>query len=219
MSGSFSAPLTLENLSAAGGDVVLAATVWPVGAGELGVSGLVDGVAVAGVVVTALEAHHDARGSFTEVYAVERDHTLSPTQWSIVRSEAGALRGMHFHRRHDEFLTIVSGRLFVGLHDLRPDSPTAGAGALYVLDAVSPASIAFPRGLVHGWMADGPVVHLQAVSESYSTYGSDDNEGCRWDDPALGIRWPAAPRFVSSRADAFGSLEDLRTSAFARPRV
>lgn len=165
-----------------------------------------------GVQVGALRPHADERGSFTEVYASHWGTEVDPTQWSVVRSEPGALRGMHLHRRHDEYLTVVDGILWVGLHDLRPGSLTEGAAMLIRLDGATPQYLAFPRGLVHGWIAETPVLHLQAVSESYVSYGADDNGGCRWDDPELGVDWPIRPTSISERSAAFGSLSDLRAA-------
>ena len=40
---------------------------------------------------------------------------------------------MHVHVRHDEYFMVVRGRASVGLHDLRPDSPTEGVWARYEL--------------------------------------------------------------------------------------
>jgi dTDP-4-dehydrorhamnose 3,5-epimerase-like enzyme len=42
------------------------------------------------------------------------------------------------------------------------------------------------------------------------TYGLDDNNGCRWDDPDLGIVWPSEPWTISERASTFGSMAELR---------
>ena len=64
--------------------------------------------------------------------------------------------------------------------------------------------------MVHGWLATEAAVHLQAVSEAYVTYGLDDNNGCRWDDPELGIVWPSVPATISDRADGFGTVAQLR---------
>ena len=55
-----------------------------------------------------------------------------------------------------------------------------------------------------------PTVHLQGVSEAYDHYGADDNHGCHWSDPELGIEWPFEPTTLSERAAGFGSLADLR---------
>lgn len=162
-----------------------------------------------------LEVHVDHRGSFTEVFAGHWPTGIAPTQWSVVRSHEGALRGMHVHLRHDEYLTVLSGTLWVGLHDLRPGSRTVGASQLIRLSGDAPSYLSWPRGLVHGWIAESAVLHLQAVSESYVDYAEDDNWGCRWDDPDLGIDWPVAPRTISDRSQGFGSLSDLRAAVEA----
>ena len=144
---------------------------------------------------------------------------VDPAQWSIVQSEVGVFRGMHLHQRHDEYIAIVQGRVFVGLHDLRPSSPTFRVASLYRLTVDDPAFIALPRGLLHGWLFEKPTVHLQAVSEAYTTYGADDNEGCHWSDPGLGIDWPFEPSIVSPRADDFGSVDALLERVRQRSRA
>lgn len=105
---------------------------------------------------------------------------------------------------------VLDGAAVIGLHDLRPDSPTCGRSWQMDLHAGSPQIIVFPAGIVHGWyfMTDG--LHLQAVSEPYAEYGADDNAGCHWSDPELGIKWPGQPLYVSARAEAFASLAALR---------
>ncbi len=173
--------------------------------------GLVAGGQIDGVRLVTLDRHEDARGSFTEIFCSHWDSGIDPTQWSLVRSAPGVLRGMHVHLRHDEYVMVVSGRMSVGLHDLRPGSPTAGVGAVYELDGGTDVFLSFPRGIAHGWLAHEPTVHVQAVSEAHDFYGDDDNNGCHWSDPELGIDWPFEPTNVSARADAFPSLAELRS--------
>jgi len=173
-------------------------------------SRLVHGATLQGVVLQHLVVHHDERGSFTEVFSTDRDHGLAPQQWSVVRSVPRSLRGMHHHVRHDECVSVVAGRMSVGLYDLRVDSETFGRSALYDLTGADPAHLCFPRGLVHGWVAHEATTHLQAVSETYASYGADDNNGCRWDDPELDLPWPVTPTVFSERSRSFGSLAELR---------
>jgi dTDP-4-dehydrorhamnose 3,5-epimerase len=168
------------------------------------------GSAINGVSLVHLEKNEDARGSFTELFATHWNVGVVPEQWNLVRSEAGVLRGMHLHRRHDELFCLISGHATVGLHDLRPGSATEGNSTLYELFAADLAFATFPRGVVHGWLFHEPSVHLGAVSEPYATYGVDDNDGCHWADPDLGLPWPFEPWIVSERAAGFPSLSDLR---------
>jgi dTDP-4-dehydrorhamnose 3,5-epimerase len=165
---------------------------------------------IEGVAIRSIEVHTDHRGSFAEVYSDRWGLPISPRQWSLVRSSAGTLRGMHFHLRHDEYLLPVSGRCFVGLYDLRPDSPTLGRSDMVELDGGHPKCIAFPRGVVHGWYFPADSLHLQGVSEPYSEYRGDDNRGCHYADPELGLDWPGRPTLLSAEAMGFPSLAMLR---------
>ncbi len=179
---------------------------------------LVAGTWIEGVRVRPLAPHRDARGSFTEVFSQAWECGFAPAQWSVVRSARGTLRGMHLHRRHDEYFHVVQGRAHVGLRDLRPGSPTEGCSSLLELSAGEPSILLFPPGILHGWMFPEDSVHLQAVSETYGDYHADDNLGCRWDDPGLDIPWPERPTLLADRARTFPPLRDLlaETARFAR---
>ncbi len=167
------------------------------------------GSPIAGVRARTLEMHRDPRGSFTEVFSNLWNSGLDPAQWNIVKSEPGVLRGMHLHRRHDEYILVAGGRASVGLRDIRPGSPTNGAWSLYELSGDALTCLTFPRGIVHGWLFHEPTLHLQAVSEVYPDYQGDDNLGCHWSDPELEIPWPATPSVVAPRAEAFPPLREL----------
>lgn len=165
---------------------------------------------IEGVSIRSIDVQIDVRGSFAEVFSDRWELPIAPRQWSLVRSVAGTLRGMHLHIRHAEYLLPISGRCVVGLHDLRPDSETLGRSMLIEIDGTDPKCLCFPRGVVHGWYFPTDTLHLQAVSEPYSEYGDDDNLGCHHADPALGLSWPANPTVVSERALTFPSLAALR---------
>jgi dTDP-4-dehydrorhamnose 3,5-epimerase len=177
------------------------------------------GGVIAGARVRPLDVERDARGSFTEIFYDSWDTGIDPSQWSVVRSARGVLRGMHLHRRHDEYFLVISGRASVGLKDLRPGSPTESVSSLYELDGDHPACLSFPRGILHGWYFHQETIHIQAVSETYSAYGGDDNLGCHWSDPALGIPWPEQPKLVAERAASFPPLAVLlaQTARLAAP--
>src|SRR3954469_20721871 len=98
----------------------------------------------AGTVLHPLEAHADERGVFTELYRREWDLGTEPVQWNAVWSEAGVLRGVHVHARHDDYLTVPVGRASVGLKDLRRGSPTEGLAALVELGRDAPAALVIP---------------------------------------------------------------------------
>jgi dTDP-4-dehydrorhamnose 3,5-epimerase len=173
------------------------------------VSKLVNGTPLAGSTFKLLDEHRDPRGSFTEVFQKSWNTCIEPVQWSVVESEARVFRGLHLHLRHDEYFSLMKGHCYVGLKDIRPDSSTYMDWSLYEFFEDSKAILTFETGILHGWYFTMPSIHLQAVSESYLDYGQDDNWGCLWNDPDLGIEWPFSDALLSERAQNFDRLEVL----------
>ena len=169
-----------------------------------------EGTFLDGVNLRLLEEQHDVRGSFTEVYRDSWGLPIAPAQWSVVRSVAGTMRGMHLHLRHSEYFLCISGRACVGLYDLRPASPTKDTSMLIHVSGVEPLAVSFPCGIAHGWLFRTDTIHLQAVSETYADYKEDDNLGVHWNDSQLNLLWPERPKIVSPKANAFGSLAEAR---------
>ena len=119
---------------------------------------------------------------------------------------------MHLHLRHDEYISVIQGKALIGLYDLRTDSPTYGESCLVVLCEQEPACLTFAAGILHGWYFPECALHLQAVSEQYKDYAADDNNGCIWSDPALGLEWPDKQPILAERAAGFGNLSELKKS-------
>jgi dTDP-4-dehydrorhamnose 3,5-epimerase len=161
----------------------------------------------AGVTLLPLTPHPDDRGVFTELYRSSWDPGVTPVQWNAVRSLGNVLRGVHVHRRHTDYLTVVSGTATIGLHDLRPGSPTEGLGTTVGLDADTPSALVIPVGVAHGFYFHVPSVHVYAVSHEFDPA---DELGCRWDDPGLGVSWPCTTPLISPRDRELGSFNELR---------
>ncbi|UXX80406.1 dTDP-4-dehydrorhamnose 3,5-epimerase family protein [Reichenbachiella carrageenanivorans] len=174
-------------------------------------SKLIAGKLIYEVSEVCIDEKTDSRGSFSEVFQNHWDSCLDPVQWSVVKSVPGVFRGMHLHKRHDEYFSLLSGHCLVGLMDLRPGSPTEGVYSLYELYGADMKALIFPKGLLHGWYFFEDSMHIQAVSESYVDYGKDDNWGCRWDAPDLEIPWPMDSVHMSSRAEGFPTVSELKS--------
>lgn len=169
-----------------------------------------------GVQIVPLGAHPDERGQFVEVFRDEWPLDLRPVQWNAVRSRAGVMRGVHVHPTHHDYLTVLAGTLVLGLHDLRPESPTAGRSAMLTIDAAAPVAAVIPPGVCHGFWFPEPSVHLYGVDRYWNLA---DELGCRYDDPALGLAWPVdtapllserdlvAPDYATMRADYLAGVE------------
>jgi dTDP-4-dehydrorhamnose 3,5-epimerase len=161
----------------------------------------------AGVELHRFQPHADARGVFTEFFRDSWELSVAPAQWNLVRSEANVLRGVHAHWRHADYLTVASGRAAIGLHDLREGSPTEGLATVVELAAADPHGLTIPAGVAHGFYFPEPSLHVYAVSHEWDP---EDELGCRWDDPGLGIAWPCTEPRLSARDDELGPLSELR---------
>jgi dTDP-4-dehydrorhamnose 3,5-epimerase len=161
----------------------------------------------AGVELRSLEPHADERGVFTELFRDSWGLPVEPVQWNVVGSDANVLRGVHAHWRHADYLTVVSGRAAIGLHDLREGSPTEGLGTIVDLDAREPSALSIPPGVAHGFYFPEPSLHVYAVSHEWDPR---DELGCRWDDPELEIEWPCSAPLISERDRTLGRLSELR---------
>lgn len=140
-----------------------------------------------GVQRRTLTANLDDRGSFTEIFRAEWGLQVQPVQWNLVHSRGLVLRGVHVHLRHTDYFLLASGHASVGLHDLRPGSPTEGQSSVVHMTADEPAGIVIPPGVAHGFFFHVPSIHVYAVSQYWD---KADELGCHWADPDLQIPWP-----------------------------
>jgi dTDP-4-dehydrorhamnose 3,5-epimerase len=161
--------------------------------------------AIPGVVVVRPERFADARGHFARTWDGDElaAHGLNPrvVQCSTsFNARAGTLRGMHYQAApHAEakLVRCTRGRVFDVALDLRPGSPTFRQWAGAELSAENGAALYVPEGCAHGFLT------LEDASEVFymisAPYAPEAARGARWDDPAFGIRWPAAPRVIHDR--------------------
>ena len=149
---------------------------------------------IQGLFVLAPEIHGDARGYFLEAWN-ERDlrelgldlHFVQDNQSG---SHRGVLRGLHFQKAHPQgkLIQVISGEVFDVAVDLRRGSSTFGAWEGTVLSAKDRKLLYVPPGFAHGYL----VLSNEAVFSYKCTdyYHPEDEDGIRWNDPAIGIEWP-----------------------------
>jgi dTDP-4-dehydrorhamnose 3,5-epimerase len=161
-----------------------------------------------GVQLVSLARHADDRGVFTELFRQSWLPALIPVQWNAVHSRANVLRGVHVHLRHADYVTVVSGRAVIGLCDIRPGSPTSNLRATFEIDEHNMTAVVIPPGVAHGFYFPEPSVHVYAVSEYWD---ADDELGCHFADPHLGLAWPTSTPLLSSRDTTLPPLSQLMT--------
>jgi dTDP-4-dehydrorhamnose 3,5-epimerase len=138
---------------------------------------------------------------FRELWRASAFPTLSPeetgvptgieprfVQANLSSSVTGVLRGLHYHRRQLDYWVVVSGRAFVALVDVRSVARGLGPAVVETRELAPNDWVVIPAGVAHGFLALMPLELLYLVTNEYD--GSDEL-GFAWDDPAVGIPWPA----------------------------
>lgn len=151
--------------------------------------------------------HADARGRFVEIWQAERYAALGVpgpfVQDNVSVSQRGTLRGLHFQHPEGQgkLVTVLQGAVFDVVVDLRRGAPTFGRWAGETLRGELGTQLWVPPGFAHGFLALED--HTVLAYKCTRPYAPAQERALRWDDPTLGIRWPARPLLMSPRdADA-----------------
>jgi dTDP-4-dehydrorhamnose 3,5-epimerase len=144
--------------------------------------------------------HADPRGAFREVWRASAFGPIPGTdagvldgrpatfvQANLSTSARGVLRGLHFHRRQLDYWTVLSGRAFVALVDLRPALHAAGTPVVETRALGADEWVVIPAGVAHGFLALEPLELLYLVTNEFD---GRDELGFAWDDPAVAVPWP-----------------------------
>lgn len=175
--------------------------------------------AIDGMLILEPAVFGDARGFFMESYnAREFDRVLGAevrfVQDNHSRSAHGVLRGLHYQlppHAQGKLVRVTRGEVFdVGV-DLRRGSPSFGRWAGVTLSADNHRMVWLPPGLAHGFLVTGDGADFLYKTTDY--YAPHAERGLRWDDPALGIEWPALaqPPTLAARDAAAPLLADSAT--------
>ena len=150
---------------------------------------------IEGVLLVKPRIWGDERGYFVETWQRRRYASegvdLPFVQDNHSMSRRGCLRGLHFQKTHPQGkLVMVSlGEVFDVAVDLREGSPTYGKWEGVVLSAENKRQFFIPRGFAHGFLVlSDTAVFCYKVDD---TYHPNDEGGIMWNDPAIGIEWPA----------------------------
>lgn len=158
-----------------------------------------EAIAIPGVQVVRLTPFADNRGRFTEIFRREwfPERSWQAMQMNRSDSQAGVLRGLHYHFGQIDYWYLLAGTIRVGLVDLRPSSPAFGTSITRLMRAEDNAGIYIPVGVAHGFHALTDVTLLYVVDNYYD---GRDEFGLAWNDPELGPDWQTAePPNLSAR--------------------
>lgn len=160
---------------------------------------------IAGVVLLHWEFTRDERGSFARTFCLDEMKAAGLPfrieQANVSRNtQARTLRGMHFQRApHGEpkIVSCTRGAIWDVAVDMRAESPTYRAWRGFELTPESGRALHLPAGIAHGFVTLEPESEVQYLMGAAYVPGAAT--GIRWDDPAIGIDWPVAPRVIARR--------------------
>lgn len=147
---------------------------------------------IVGVSLCEVHSSIDERGTSAQV--------VFPKDWvpkrlyTVTNRETHTLRGLHF-QRPGTYKTVLctSGIVYDVLVDLRPHF---GTEYDWTSVSLSPGTaIVVPPGVAHGYLTLTAGASLTYLIEGERS----DDTGLRWDDPEIGVEWPAEPKIISQR--------------------
>ncbi|MDR3961413.1 MAG: dTDP-4-dehydrorhamnose 3,5-epimerase [Eggerthellaceae bacterium] len=150
---------------------------------------------IEGVIVVDVKSYGDDRGYFMETYKkpdfVKGGIDVDFVQDNQSSSTKGVLRGLHFQINHPQskLVRVVSGEVFDVAVDLREGSPTYGKWEGVILSAENKRQFFIPRGFAHGFLVLSDTAEFCYKCDDI--YHPNDESGLMWNDPAIGIEWPA----------------------------
>jgi dTDP-4-dehydrorhamnose 3,5-epimerase len=163
-----------------------------------------------GPVLIKPQVFGDERGFFHESY---RKNVFAEfgihddfVQDNHSRSRHGIVRGMHFQIGEGAAKLVRCGRgaIVDVLVDIRPGSPAFGQWEAFELNDENLHILYAPIGFAHGFCVTSEIADVMYKQGPY--YDPSLERGIKYDDPDVGIEWPAGIELVPSERDANAPL-------------
>ena len=153
-------------------------------------------LAIPDVVLIEPKVFGDARGFFFESFNQKAFNEATGTNHAFVqdnhsRSSRGVLRGLHYQiqQAQGKLVRVARGAVFDVAVDIRRSSPTFGQWVGAQLSEDNQHQLWVPPGFAHGF-----VVLSESADFLYKTtdyYAPQHERSIAWNDPSIGISWPA----------------------------
>lgn len=159
--------------------------------------------ALPGVLLIQPRVFRDERGSFLETWRRDRYAEAGiPTEFvqdNAAVSRRGVLRGLHYQwpEPQGKLVTVLQGEVFDVAVDIRRGSPTFGKWLGEILSGRNGSQLWVPEGFAHGYVVLSEVATL--AYKCTRGYSPESDAAIRWDDPELGISWPAKDPILSPK--------------------
>ena len=155
------------------------------------------------VVVLMPEIFQDGRGFFSEIFRADQFEAFGlPTRFvqeNHSRSVRGVIRGLHFQWAPPmgKLMRVTVGAAFLVAVDIRKGSRTLGEWVGIEATSENRRCVWAPAGFARGFCALSDVTEIEY--KCTGIYNSKAESAIRWNDPAIGIRWPTKDAIVSEK--------------------
>jgi dTDP-4-dehydrorhamnose 3,5-epimerase len=170
-------------------------------------------LAIPGTLLFEPKVFGDDRGFFFEAFHAARYAEAGIegdfVQDNLSRSSRGVLRGLHLQNPEGQgkLVQVLEGEVFdVGV-DVRVGSPTFGQHVHAWLSADNHHQLYIPPGFAHGFFVTSETALFAYKCTEY--YRPELELGVAWDDPDIGIAWPAGDKTLSPRDAKHRRLADI----------
>jgi dTDP-4-dehydrorhamnose 3,5-epimerase len=158
-----------------------------------------------GAYLIELDKRGDHRGFFARFFCENEFGAAGlETRFAQINNsltlKKGALRGLHYQlppAAEVKVVRAIRGALWDVIVDLRPGSPTYLKWFGAELTEDNRSMMYVPRGFAHGFIT--LTDNVEAFYLNSNVYSPDAERGLRWDDPAVGIEWPAQAQEMSDK--------------------
>ncbi len=173
-----------------------------------------------GLLVLEPRVFGDDRGFFFESYNARRFAELTGVSLPFVqdnhsRSAKGVLRGLHYQiaQAQGKLVRATAGSVFDVAVDLRKSSATFGQWYGIELSAENKKQMWIPPGFAHGFVVTSDAAEFLYKTTDY--WAPEHERSVLWNDPAIGIAWPAldAAPLLSAKDQAALLLADAEVFA------
>jgi dTDP-4-dehydrorhamnose 3,5-epimerase len=156
--------------------------------------------AIKGCLLLEPRVFGDDRGFFMESYNQKAFDDAVGYETRFVqdnhsRSSRGVLRGLHYQaapHAQGKLVRVMQGSVFDVAVDIRKGSPTFGRWVGVELSGLNHRQVWLPPGMAHGFLVTSDSADFLYKTTRY--YAPEAERCIRWDDPAIGIAWPALDR-------------------------
>ena len=157
---------------------------------------------------------NDERGFFTRIFCKEKFSDIGFKNEFVQSNYSfnlhnGTIRGMHFQKppyNEAKLIRCIKGSINDVAIDLRKNSPTFLQHYSIELTESNMLSILIPEGFAHGFqtLQDNSVL-LYHHTQYYTPLAED---GIRFDDPILNIKWTLPPVMVSNKDKSYKLIDN-----------